>query len=176
MAQLLTAFNLRGWIDDHHDELQPPVNAKTVWEESDTFVIMAIGGPNSRPDFHQNETEEFFYQLKGDMVLRVKAPGERIRDISIKEGEVLLLPSNTMHSPQRFDDTIGVVVERIREDHHTDRLYWFCENCENQLHSVAIEGVGNNLGPALVPFIDEYYASEELRTCDNCAHVSHSQQ
>lgn len=172
MPDLLQPFNLWGWIDDHRDELQPPVNAKTIWEESGTYVIMAIGGPNSRPDFHKNETEEFFYQLKGDMVLKVKLEGESIKDVPIKEGEVLLLPGNTWHSPQRFDDTIGVVVERVREPQHVDRLSWYCENCENKLHEVAIEGVGNNLGPALVPFIEDYYASEEIRTCDNCGHVS----
>ncbi len=174
MAQSLTAFNLMGWIDDHAEELRPPVNAKTVWEDSDTFVIMAIGGPNSRPDFHMNETEEFFYQLKGDMVLKIKDPGEKIRDVPIREGEVLLLPSNTVHSPQRFDDTVGIVVERVRESHHVDRLFWFCENCENQLHTVAIEGVGNNLGPALVPFIEDYYADQAVRTCSECGHVSHT--
>jgi 3-hydroxyanthranilate 3,4-dioxygenase len=172
VAQALKPFNLEAWIEDHREELAPPVNAKTIFEDSETYVIMAIGGPNDRPDFHQNETEEYFRQVKGDMVLKVKPPGEPIQDIVIREGEVLLLPANTVHSPRRPADTIGVVVERVRESHHIDRLFWFCDNCEAQLHAVEIEGVGNDLGPSIAPFIDEYYDTEALRTCSECGLVN----
>src|SRR5215510_2546949 len=68
MAQLLTAFNLKRWIDEHRDLLKPPVGAEMVWKDSQ-FIVMIIGGPNARRDFHVDPSDEFFYQLEGDMVL-----------------------------------------------------------------------------------------------------------
>lgn len=59
-----------------------------------------MGGPNARKDYHFNETEELYYQVEGDIVVKIIDDGE-FKDISIKEGEMFLLPPRTPHSPQR---------------------------------------------------------------------------
>ena len=103
--QSLTSFNLRQWIDAHRSELRPPVCNKQVFEQGE-FIIMVVGGPNARQDYHDDPGEEFFYQLEGDMLLRTVQHGRRV-DIPIREGDVLLLPAHVPHSPQRFADTVG---------------------------------------------------------------------
>ncbi len=168
MADRLVPFNFQQWIEDNRHLLKPPVGAKQVWDESDDYVIIVVGGPNDRPDFHINETEEFFYQLEGDMVLKIKDENG-IRDVPIKEGEVLLLPGNTIHSPRRPANTVGMVVERKRDAHHVDRVLWFCENCEAELHQESMHVT--DLAGQLKPLIEAFYASEKQRTCSDCGTV-----
>lgn len=164
----LEAFNLNGWIDDHRDMLKPPVGAKQVWDDSGDYVIIVVGGPNDRPDFHINQTEEFFHQLEGDMILKIK-DDDGIYDVPIREGEVFLLPANTCHSPRRPANTIGMVVERKRDTDHIDTVVWFCDNCEAELHRETMHVT--DLAGQLKPLIEAFYASEEQRTCDACGSV-----
>ena len=105
---------------------------QVVYEDTE-FIIMVVGGPNARKDYHYNEGEEFFYQLEGTMQLPIIENGKK-RVIEIKEGEIFLLPPRIPHSPQRGPNTIGLVIERQRLDHEADACMWFCENCNNQLH------------------------------------------
>lgn len=107
------AFNFKQWIDEHRHLLKPPVGNATVYQDTE-FIIMVVGGPNSRKDYHYNEGEEFFYQLEGDITVKVIDEGVP-RDIHIKEGEIFLLPPKTPHSPQRGENTVGLVIERKRE-------------------------------------------------------------
>ena len=83
-------IDLVGWIDEHREQLQPPVGNAQIWDEGD-FIVTIVGGPNQRTDFHDDPCDEFFYQLRGDMVLRVWDDGAP-RDIPIREGQVFLLP------------------------------------------------------------------------------------
>ncbi|MGH8187043.1 MAG: hypothetical protein ACREUC_10800, partial [Steroidobacteraceae bacterium] len=48
----LKAFNLRQWIDQHREHLKPPVCNRRVFAHSE-FIIMVVGGPNSRSDYHE---------------------------------------------------------------------------------------------------------------------------
>ena len=104
---LQAPFNFRAWIDAHRDQLKPPVANRQVFRDSE-FIIMVVGGPNSRTDFHVDPGEEFFYQLEGDMVLRT-VQGGRIVDLPIREGEIFLLPAFMPHSPQRVAHSASVV-------------------------------------------------------------------
>src|SRR6201997_2627374 len=114
----LQAFNFRQWIDANRAQLKPPVGNKRVFRDGD-FIIMVVGGPNSRKDFHVDPGEEFFYQLEGDMLLKTVQDG-KIVDGPIRAGEILLLPSNVPHSPRRFANTIGLVIERERRPDEQD--------------------------------------------------------
>ncbi|MGB5336575.1 MAG: 3-hydroxyanthranilate 3,4-dioxygenase [Woeseiaceae bacterium] len=163
----LTPFNLTKWIDSHRHELKPPVCNQQVFEEDD-FIVMIVGGPNSRSDYHVDEGPELFYQIEGSMVLRIVDDGER-RDITIAEGDMLLLPPRVPHSPQRFADTVGLVVERKRLPHELDGFVWFCENCDRQLYeeSVHVSDIVNQL-PEI---FERFFGSADNRRCDNCGTV-----
>eukprot|EP00043_Microstomoeca_roanoka_P016221 m.164722 g.164722 ORF g.164722 m.164722 type:complete len:337 (+) comp16414_c0_seq4:1974-2984(+) len=124
--------------------------------------IMFVGGPNIRNDYHIEEGEELFFQLKGDMVLKIMEQGKP-KDIRIKEGEIFVLPGRIPHSPQRFDDTVGLVIERERKETEVDGLRYYCPDdetvplWERWFHC-------EDLGTQLKPVIEEYFASEEHKT------------
>lgn len=163
----LLPFNLHGWVAEHRHLLQPPVCNQQVFEDAE-FIIMVVGGPNSRDDYHYDEGEEFFYQLEGDMRLRTIQDGRRI-DITIAEGDILLLPPRVPHSPQRFADTVGLVVERKRREGELDGFLWYCDNCDNLLYEEYLHV--SDIVTQLPPVFDRFYDSLGNRTCDSCGAV-----
>ena len=96
---MLAPFNLQKWIDDNRDLLKPPVSNKNLYQEAGDFIVMVVAGPNARKDYHFNEGEELFYQLEGEVNVRIQHDG-KAKDIIVKEGEMFLLPANTPHSPE----------------------------------------------------------------------------
>ena len=165
----LKPFNFRRWIDEHRHLLKPPVGNKLVFTDSE-FIIMVVGGPNSRRDFHVDPGEEFFYQLEGDMTLRTMQDGARV-DIPIREGEILLLPARVPHSPQRFENTVGLVIERKRRPEEQDGFLWYCEHCQCPLHAEYLHV--SDIEKQLPPVFDRFYNSLQLRTCQACGAVAH---
>ena len=160
-------FNFKKWIDEHRHLLKPPVGNKIVYEDTE-FMIMVVGGPNARKDYHFNEGEEFFYQLEGDINVRIQEDGKAV-DVPIKEGEIFLLPPNIPHSPMRSEGSVGLVIERKRENHERDGLLWFCDECNHKLFEKYF--VLNSIEKDFLPVFRDFYASEDLRTCDQCGHV-----
>lgn len=163
----LVAFNLADWIDRHREQLRPPVCNQQVFDEDD-FIVMIVGGPNSRTDYHVDEGPELFYQIEGEMLLRIVDDAER-RDIKIAEGEMLLLPPRVPHSPQRFAGSVGLVVERKRLAHELDGFLWFCDNCNNKLYEETV--YVDDIVAQLPAIFDRFYASEANRRCDECGTV-----
>lgn len=161
------AFNFKTWIDENRHLLKPPVGNRQVYVGNDNFIVMVVGGPNSRKDYHYNETEEFYYQLEGDVVVKIVEDGNFV-DIPIKEGEIFLLPKRTPHSPRRGPNTIGLVMEVYRSD-AKDGFQWYCENCGNMLHEekLHVKDIVNDL-PVVM---NNFYASQDLRTCKKCGQV-----
>jgi len=162
-------FNLAKWIEDNRLLLKPPVSNKNLYIEADDFIVMIVGGPNARKDYHFNESEELFYQLEGDINVRIQENGKAV-DVAIKEGEMFLLPANVPHSPMRGENTVGLVIERVRIGTDLqDGLMWFCDKCNHKLHEFRFPL--KNIEKDFQPRFKAFYASEKLRTCNNCKHV-----
>jgi len=160
-------FNFQKWIEENSQFLRPPVNNKVVFPHAE-FIIMVVGGPNSRKDYHYNESEEFFYQLKGDIIVQVQVDG-KMQEVPIREGEIFLLPPKIPHNPRRFKDTIGLVIERKRRPGEKDGLLWFCEKCNNKLYEEYFEL--KDIQAQFQPVFKKFYESEQLRTCSFCGHI-----
>lgn len=162
-------FNLQKWIDDNRDLLKPPVGNKNLYVDAGDYIVMIVGGPNARKDYHYNETEELFYQLEGDINVRIQEEGKAV-DVPIKAGEMFLLPAKMPHSPVRSEGSVGLVIERVRKGTDMkDGLMWFCDNCNNKLHETYFPLT--NIEKDFLPRFREFYGSEELRTCDSCGHT-----
>jgi 3-hydroxyanthranilate 3,4-dioxygenase len=133
---------------------------------------MVVAGPNARKDYHYNETEEWFYQLEGNINVRIQEDGKP-RDIKLGPGDMFLCPANTPHSPGRSEGSVGLVVERVREGRgFKDGLMWFCDKCNTKLHDVRFEL--KNIEKDFLPRFKEFYGSKDLRTCKNCGHEMES--
>ena len=167
MSAIIPPLNFQKWIDEHRDVLKPPVCNKVVYAEGE-MIVMVVGGPNIRKDYHYNEGPELFYQLEGEMLLRTMQDGQPV-DYPIKEGEIFLLPAKIYHSPNRFENSVGLVVEQRRRPGEQDGLLWFCEECHTKLYEEYFEL--KNIEKDLPPVFDRYFASEEKRTCSNCGNV-----
>ncbi len=170
MSSLGSAFNLNMWINENRGELKPPVGNKVIWKDS-KMMVMIIGGPNWRNDYHITPSEEFFHQLQGDMLLQMIDPETKERvDVPLREGDVYMIPPYVPHRPVRKADTVGLVVEYWRPDDLNDRFVWYCEGCGEEVHS--FDFYLTQLDEDIKPRFEEFYASEEMRTCANCGTVS----
>ena len=155
-------FNLHQWIDENRELLKPPVGNKNLYVESGDYIVMIVGGPNSRKDYHYNETEELFFQIKGNIIVKTQQNGSLV-EYEIKEGEMFLLPAKIPHSPVRTEGSIGLVIERKREKNHKDGLLWFSESANHLLYEEYFHLT--NIEKDFLPIFKKFYTSEKLRTC-----------
>lgn len=167
-------FNLQAWVEENRHLLKPPVGNQEIYIDNEDFIVMVVGGPNGRKDYHCQDGEELFYQLEGEITLKIHThpdddADETPPDVHLKPGDMYLLGPNIPHSPQRPANTVGLVIERRRREGEIDKLMWFCENCDHLLHQAnfAMSDIVNELPVVLNSFMD----SEELRTCSNCGTV-----
>ena len=160
-------ININDWIDNNRHLLKPPVGNQVVYKDTE-FIIMVVGGPNSRKDYHVDIAEEFFYQLEGDMILKI-VESKEFKDIPIREGDIFLLPPNIPHSPQRFTDTVGLVIERQRKTGELDGFRWYCDSCETLLYEKFIQLT--DIVTQLPPLFENYWSEESNRTCSNCGEI-----
>uniref|UniRef100_A0A8C9T3K8 3-hydroxyanthranilate 3,4-dioxygenase n=1 Tax=Scleropages formosus TaxID=113540 RepID=A0A8C9T3K8_SCLFO len=151
--------NVDKWIAENEKAFLPPVCNKLMFFRQ--LNIMFVGGPNTRRDYHIEEGEELFYQLRGDMVLKVVENGKH-KDVHIREGEMFLLPARIPHSPQRQANTVGLVVERRRLPSELDCLRYYVDNTTDVLFEKWF--YCEDLGTQLVPVIQEFLNSEQHKT------------
>lgn len=161
-------FNVFDWLDKHRSELEPPVANRNLFPDAEDFIVMVVAGPNARKDYHYNETEEWFFQLEGDITVRIQENGKPV-DVPIRQGEIFLLPARTPHSPIRPAGTVGLVIESRRRPGDQDGLMWFCEQCNEPLHAdyFPLE----NIEKDFLPRFKSFYQSVEQRTCSKCGAV-----
>lgn len=166
---MLTPLNLKAWIDEHRHLLKPPVGNQQVWKDRD-FIVMIVGGPNARKDYHVNQTEELFYQVEGDITLKV-IENDQKRDIPIRQGDIFLLPPGIPHSPQRPANTVGMVVERQRPAGMKDHLRFYCERCGAIVHEPEFDM--KDIVNQLKTIMEAYWSpgNTAQRTCKKCGTV-----
>ena len=171
MAKLPDVFKLKEWVEENKEKLKPPTAAITVLR-NEKYMVTIVGGPNSRTDFHVNQGAEFFYQLKGNMILAVQE-NQKTREIKIKEGEIYLLPPMIPHAPQRIKNTVGLVIESIRQPNELDTFQWYCQKCNHLLFekSAYIEVMERDM-----PLVfDAYYMNKHNQICNKCGNKNSSQ-
>jgi 3-hydroxyanthranilate 3,4-dioxygenase len=159
-------FHLQRWIDEHRHLLKPPVGNQEVWHDRQ-FMVTVVGGPNARTDFHVNEGEEFFYQLEGEMNLRMWQDGAPV-DFPIRAGEIFLLPPNVPHSPQRPAGSVGLVIEHQRRPEQLDGFVWYCEQCRTKLYEERLHVT--SLVTQLPPIFERFYGNDAHCVCPTCGH------
>src|SRR5690554_3173340 len=162
-------FNLLHWIEENRGLLKPPVGNKNIYTESADFIVMVVGGPNARKDYHYNETDEFFYQLEGSIQVAIQTEkGKEI--ITLNAGDVYLIPAKIPHSPMRSEGSVGLVIESKRAQTNTqDGLLWYCDHCNEKLHEVYFPL--KNIETDFLSHFKTFYTSKELRTCKYCGEV-----
>ncbi|WP_298417576.1 3-hydroxyanthranilate 3,4-dioxygenase [uncultured Kordia sp.] len=162
-------FNLNQWIEENRDLLKPPVANKNLYKEAGDYIVMIVGGPNARKDYHYNETEELFYQLEGNIEVHIQEDGQK-KTMKLGPGDMYLHPANVPHSPVRFENSIGLVIERKRKGtNFMDGLQWYCDNCNHKLHEVKFPLL--DVEKDFLGHFKTFYASQDLLTCDNCGTV-----
>ena len=159
----LAPINFKKWIEENRGLLKPPVGNKLIWEDRE-FIVMVVGGPNARTDYHINSGEEFFYQVEGDIVLKV-IEDDRPVDVAIKEGDLFLLPPRVPHSPRRPAHTVGLVIERQRQQGELDGFEWHCEKCGHKLYEEYFHLT--DIVKQFPPIFERFYGSDKT-TCSEC--------
>ena len=161
-------FNLYEWIEENRNLLKPPVGNKNLYVESGDYIVMIVAGPNARKDYHYNETEELFFQVEGDIIVKTQQDGKLV-EYEIKEGEMFLLPAKIPHSPVRSAGSIGLVIERKRTDKQQDGLMWFSDTANELLYEEYFHLT--NVEKDFLPVFKRFYADKNLRTCPKTGEV-----
>ena len=158
------SVDLMKWIAENRHLMKPPVGNKYLYS-GDDFFVMIIAGPNARNDFHMTDSEEFFIQLKGDIVVRIRDK-DGIKDVPVREGETFFVPGGVPHSPQRGPDTLGLVVERRRPETEPEHLMFFCEKCGELVYDKVFccKDIVKHFAAAM----EEFWADPKLCTCAKC--------
>ncbi len=164
-------FNVLKWIEDHQEMFKPPVMNRQFYKDSEDVIVFVSVGPNTRNDYHVNPTEELFYQLKGDIAVRIRPlDGSQPHDVIIREGEMYLLPRYVPHRPQRPDDTIGLIVEFPRPAGTKDQLRWYCPDDIHLVHQAEFRL--QHIDEDLHHIMDEFWnGPEAIRTCKQTGKV-----
>tara|TARA_Y100000589_G_scaffold20775_1_gene17060 strand:+ start:9070 stop:9666 length:597 start_codon:yes stop_codon:yes gene_type:complete len=157
-------INIRKWVEDHREDFRPPVGNKYLYRGED-FFVMVIGGPNARNDFHKTASEEYFFQLEGDICVQTIEDGQIVNHL-IQEGETFFIPPNVPHAPQRPPGTVGVVVERNRPPGENEHQQFYCPDCHELVWDEEFD-----CGDIVEHFRDSmeaFWADPERSTCSHC--------
>jgi 3-hydroxyanthranilate 3,4-dioxygenase len=160
----LSVFNLKKWVEEHRHQLKPPVGNQYLYRGKD-FFVMVVGGPNARNDFHVTDSEEFFYQFKGDIVVQTREGGKVVHH-KVCEGDTFFIPGRVPHSPQRPPDTIGIVVERVRPPDELEHLVFYCQPCGELVCD--IEFACKDIVEHFKDTMEAFWKDDRRRTCKKC--------
>ncbi|GAA4692684.1 3-hydroxyanthranilate 3,4-dioxygenase [Pseudonocardia yuanmonensis] len=146
-----------GWVDEHRHLLRPPVGNKQLHEGAEDLIVMVVGGPNQRQDYHVDPYEEWFFQIKGDIHVHL-VTDEGPRTVHIREGESWLLPAGVPHSPQRPQEgSIGLVVEQVRKAGTLEKFQWYAHTADSATLVHEVELQVTDIRADLPPVFAEFY-------------------
>jgi 3-hydroxyanthranilate 3,4-dioxygenase len=165
----LSTYNLKRWVAENADYFNPPFRTNKLLIHHKDFLVMVLRGPNPRLDFHIEPGDEFFYQVEGAMELHLKPPGERRQIVTIREGEIFVCPGGIPHSPRRFENTWGLVIERKRRADEKEEFAWFCEQCDNLVLQRTMDQ--DNIPAQVSRVYQEFNENDQVRTCRACGYV-----
>jgi 3-hydroxyanthranilate 3,4-dioxygenase len=168
-VDLFSTVHLKRWVEENKQYFNPPFRTNRLIVSHKDFLVMVLRGPNTRLDFHIEPGDEFFYQVEGDMELHLKPAGERRQVVSIKEGEIFVCPGGLPHSPRRFENTWGLVIERKRRPGEKEEFAWFCEKCDELVLSRVMDP--DSIPAQVSQVYQEFNDDEKLRTCRVCGYV-----
>jgi len=170
MTNVPPVIDFPRWVVENEENLlRQPTNNKQPWSPIKDFIVMAVGGPNVRTDFHINPYEEWFFQYRGNMHVDIMTDDGK-QTIEIPEGSMWVAPGNVPHSPQRPErDSVGIVLERVREEGVLESFCWYCPICGRMLHNSPLQL--RNIEKDVVPIFDKFYADTAARTCGECGAV-----
>lgn len=157
-------INFQTWIDENRHLLKPPVCNQVIFDDSD-FIVMVVGGPNARLDYHVNQQDEFFYQIEGNMGLKIIDEGKP-RTIKIQQGEIFMLPAKVPHSPQRYENSVGLVIEHKRAPEMEDGFQWYCPKCHDLLYQKFLHV--HDIVQQLPEVFNDFYNNDQNSFCDRC--------
>ncbi|MCI0362431.1 MAG: 3-hydroxyanthranilate 3,4-dioxygenase [Phycisphaerales bacterium] len=163
-ATVLPPIDLMKWVEQNRHRLKPPVSNAYVYDGED-FFVMVIAGPNARNDFHVTNSEEFFYQLKGDIVVRIIENG-KMKDVAVREGQTFFVPGGVPHSPTRPPNTLGMVVERRRPAGETEHLQFYCEKCGSLVEDLEFDC--KDIVDHFKQAMEDFWADTRRNTCKKC--------
>jgi 3-hydroxyanthranilate 3,4-dioxygenase len=170
-AKLMEGFpvlNLMKYVQENSQVWVSPERRRIVYNGD--FIVFVTGGPATPENYHIYEGDEWFLQIKGDMVLHILVDGVP-RRVDIREGEMYCNPGGIPHSPWRTLGTVGVVIERRRKKGEIDHLQWHCYNCGEIVYKTDFIVADDFFGDFKDPAQRVYKASEEERTCKKCGSV-----
>lgn len=167
--KLFSTYHLKRWVEENKNLFAPPHKTNRLLVQHEDFVIMVLGGPNVRLDFHVDPGDEFFYQIEGEIELHLKPADERRHIVRIREGEMFLCPARLAHSPRRSEGTWGLVIERRRRPEETEDFVWFCERCDEKVRSETL--VQGDIAGQVARIYGAFNGDSRLRTCKRCGYV-----
>ena len=142
---------------------------RVLWQEPASLAFVARGR-EYRSEFHIDPSDEVMYMIKGEMNLYFRSP-EGVEDVVVlKEGSAIFTAAGIPHSPRFPPDAFLLVIERKRLADEIDRFHWYCPNCNAFLHEETFVVSDYNLDPVSKAY-QNFFESEEFRTCDECGHV-----
>ena len=151
MPTVQSPINLNNWIEENREKFKPPVSNRYLYDGRD-FFVMVIKGPNERNDFHLVDSEEYFYQLKGDIKVRIRE-GDQIVDHLVREGETFFIPPNVPHAP-------------VRPPGEHEHVIFYCDNC-----GALVEDIDFDCGDIVQHFSQamlDFWNDDKRRTCKKC--------
>lgn len=165
----LSTYHLGRWVEENKNLFSPPYKTNRLLVHHKDFLVMILGGPNVRLDFHVEPADEFFYQIEGDIELHLKPEGGKREVVTIRQGEIFLCPGSVPHSPRRPENTWGLVIERKRRPEENEEFVWFCERCDDKVLSRTV--TQGDIGPQVTRIYEAFNADAALRTCPSCGYV-----